>query len=276
MSTAKTYIGSVAARLSVEESSVKVTGDGATATIIYKGSRANLKAKAGNFSVGAAPPSDPDFAKLNFTSSAFEVASIDLTGGPGDTGRLTVTLPSPTYESSSSGGSTTNNVDWQLEWTLVERPLELHPAFASLFTSSEDIASIEKWKNLAPEQIAHKTAFEVPDSMDNPTEWTSLSALAQKFCGKLLKGISAYQVQVPVVRKTEYKTSGPSSQDGSSAGQRESPPRFHALRAAWLKTADSWAKTGLSRWEHRQEWTGFDSLDEDLYPTTTPSSTTSS
>jgi hypothetical protein len=68
------------------------------------------------------------------------------------------------------------------------------------------------------------------------------------------------------VRKTEYTVSGPGSGASSRCGRRDEPEKFDDLADAWLKTADSWSKTGNSRWEHRQEWSGFDSLDEDLYP----------
>ena len=111
-----------------------------------------------------------------------------------------------------------------------------------------------------------KTQFQVPNNLEKPTAWAPLTGNALKFCQKLAKGISAYQVQVPVVRKTETTVNGPGSNASSRCGMRDTPPKFSNLADAWLKTADSWTKTGSSKWEHCQEWSGFDSLDPDLYP----------
>lgn len=255
--------GNINARLSMEESFVDLADADATATLVYSGALAQLKAKASDFTVGETTSAVP--AELNISGGHFRVARVKLTGGPGGTGRLTVAL------ASSANGAVTvipteKAVDWQVEWTLVERPLEQHPTFAELFTSPGSLSAIEKWKNLPDKYIAQKSQFRVPDNIDDPSVWTPLSGNTKLFCEKLAKGISAYQVQVPVVRKTETTVSGPGLNASSKCGRRENPPKFDTLADDWLKTADSWSKTGSSRWEHLQEWTGFDSLDPDLYP----------
>lgn len=272
MSTAIKRIGRMAARLSYEDSNVKLADAAATATLVYIGRLAEVKATAAGFTVGNASNAVP--SALDISGEPWKVAGVEITGGPGGTGRLTVTLSSPTHAVASGGTPTEKNVDWSLEWTLVERALEQHPTFAPLFADSSAIADIEKWKNLPPENIAEKSQFRVPDNVDEPSTWYHLTGNVLKFCQKLAKGIAAYQVQVPVVRKTSHDVTGPVSASGdvSRCGQREDPPKFSDLATAWLKTADSWSKTGLSKWEHRQEWSGFDSLDPDLYPELPPSS----
>lgn len=283
MTTARTTKGSITARHSIEDCGIKIADSSASATLVYVGSLSNLKTTASTFIIGQSAPSNSIPTSLKITqilSAPFEVTSVELRGGPGGTGRLTIGLASPTY-TTEGASPTTNNVDWQLEWTLVERALKLHPTFAPLFdpeNNNYSFESIDKWECLPPEYATYKAQFKIPDRLDKPTTWTVLPALAKKYCEKLAKDMRAYTVQVPVVRKIEHKTSGPpsGSDSSSSCGQREAPERFATLRDAWLKTADSWSKTGLSRWEHRQEWSGFDSLDEDLYPTTTPTSTISS
>ena len=255
--------GNVAARLSMEESVVKLADASATATLVYRGDLAAVKATAAGFTVGNASNAVP--SALDISGDPFKVTGIEITGGPGGTGRLTVGL------SAAAGGSVTvlpteKAVDWQLEWTLVERPLEQHPDFADLFTSAATLGAIEKWKNIQDKYIDYKAQFKVPDDLENPTSWTALDGNALKFCQKLAKGITAYQVQVPVVRKTETTVNGPGLNASSKCGQCEDPPKFSDLATDWLKTADSWFKTGQSKWEHRQEWSGFDSLDPDLYP----------
>lgn len=266
MSSALSHIGSVAARFSPENSNIKIADGTGTASLVYLGALSNLKTQAAALTIGAAFGVPSDFG---ITNASFTVSSIELAGGPGNTGRLTVGVFSPSVEGSSGQQTSDQNVEWQLEWTLVERRIELHPTFAPLFDPTDGsfaLAAINKWKNLADEYADRKAAFEIPDNPENPTTWTALSGLARTFCEKLAKGIEAYQVQVPVVRKTLYRTFGPTSTDGSTCGQREDPPRFSGVAAAWLKTADSWTKSGQSKWEHRQEWSGFDSLDDDLYP----------
>lgn len=279
MSSALSHIGDISARCSLEASGVKDGGGEASATIVFLGSLSSLKTLAATFTIGANAPSGVIPSDLQITASAMKVASKELRGGPGGTGRLTIGLAS---ESSEDQEDPSNEGEWQVEWTLVERRLELHPTFAPLFdptsTSTYALASINLWKNIPDEYAANKAEFKIPDDLEHPTVWTALTGLALTFCQKLAKGIEAYQVQVPVVRKTMRKSSGPSNSNGSTCGQREDPPRFSGLATpgAWLKTADSWVKTGHSKWEHRQEWSGFDSLDPDIYPTGSSSSNDSS
>lgn len=256
--------GNLAARLSMEESGVKLADASATATLVYRGGLAELKTKAGDFTVGQTSSAVP--ANLNISGDTFKVTGIEMTGGAGGTGRLTVGLAAVS-NSSLTVLPTEKGVDWQVEWTLVEKSIEQHSDFAALFTDSSTFAKIETWKKLSDYgYISEKAQFTVPNDLDNPTIWTPLTGDALKFCQKLAKGIAAYQVQVPVVRKTETTVNGPGLNASSKCGRRQSPPKFADLADAWLKTADSWSKSGQSKWEHRQEWTGFDSLDPDLYP----------
>ncbi len=255
--------GNLAARLSMEESGVKLADASATATLVYRGDLAELKTKAGGFTVGQTSSAVP--ANLNISGDTFKVTGVEITGGAGGTGRLTVGL-SAVSNSSVTVLPTEKGVDWQLEWTLVERPLEQHPTFAPLFTNTDSFADIYTWKNIQDKHAYYKAQFKIPNDIENPTSWRSLTGDALKFCQKLAKGIAAYQVQVPVVRKIETTVSGPGSNASSRCGMRQDPPKFDNLANAWLKTADSWTKNGQSKWSHIQEWSGFDSLDEDLYP----------
>lgn len=265
MSTTRKTIGNIAARLSLEDSVVKLADASATATLVYKGDLAQLKATAAGFTVGLTSSAVP--SKLDISGGTYKVTGVEITGGPGGTGRLTVGLAAVS-NSAVTILPTEKGVDWQLDWTLVEKPLEQHPDFAALFTESSTYAKIETWKKLSDYgYITEKAQFTVSNDLDNPTVWSPLTGDALKFCQKLAKGISAYQVQVPVVRKIEFTVNGPGLNASSRCGMRQKPPKFDNLADAWLKTADSWAKNGQSRWEHRQEWSGFDSLDPDLYPT---------
>lgn len=263
MSTTRKTIGNIAARLSLEDSVVKLADASATATLVYKGDLAQLKATAAGFTVGR--PSNAVPSNLDISGDTYKVTGVEITGGPGGTGRLTVGLAAVS-NSAVTVLPTEKGVDWQLDWTLVEKPLEQHPYFAPLFTAAGTLVPIESWKKLEDKYIDYKYQFKVPNNLEKPTAWASLTGKALEFCQKLAKGIASYQVQVPVVRKTETTVNGPGTNASSRCGRRESPPKFSGLADAWLKTADSWTKTGSSKWEHCQEWSGFDSLDPDLYP----------
>jgi len=263
MSNARKTIGNLEARLSLENCVVKLADATATATLVYAGDLGKLKAKAGEFTVGQTSNAVP--SSLNISGDTFKVAGVEITGGPGGTGRLTVGLAAVS-NSAVTVQPTEKGVDWQIEWTLVERSLEQHPDFASLFTAHGTLLPIEAWKNIPPKYIDYKTQFKVPNNLEKPTAWAPLTGNALKFCQKLAMGIASYQVQVPVVRKTETTVNGPGSNASSRCGLRDTPPKFANLADAWLKTADSWSKNGQSRWEHLQEWSGFDSLDPDIYP----------
>lgn len=264
MSNARKPIGNIEARLSMEHCVVKLADASATATLVYSGDLAKLKAMAGTFTVGR--PSNAVPSNLDISGDTYKVTGVEITGGPGGTGRLTVGLAAVS-NSAVTVLPTEKGVDWQLDWTLVEKPLEQHPDFAALFTESSTYAKIETWKKLSDHgYITEKAQFTVPNDLGNPTIWAPLTGDALKFCQKLAKGISSYQVQVPVVRKTETTVSGPGLNASSRCGMRQAPPKFADLANAWLKTADSWSKNGQSKWEHVQAWSGFDSLDEDLYP----------
>lgn len=261
MTTNNIKKGFTGARLDPEASSVKFASHEASATIVYVGVLSSLKSYAANF------PATARFTvpeSLRITTAQMYVNSVELTGAPGGTGRLTINASAPDVDNDGSGSSS-NNVSWEVEWTLVERKLEDHPYFKELFTNATTLENIDKWRNIPPKYVNYKAQFKIPDDLEKPTTWTALTGKSLKFCQKLAKGTEAYTIQVPVVRRITQK-SGSSSISSNKCGKRDTPPRFDNLAAVWLKTADSWAKNGLSRWEHREEWSGFDSLDEDLYP----------
>lgn len=91
-----------------------------------------------------------------------------------------------------------------------------------------------------------------------------LVPLAVSFFDKCEKGNDQYAMSRPVVRRTRRSrstlTPGP-------LNIRQTPPAFASLATVWKKTADRVTRTGRQHtWEQFEEWTGFDSLDTDLYP----------
>ena len=78
----------------------------------------------------------------------------------------------------------------------------------------------------------------------------------------------------PVLRRTQLRRGNVS---GASAGRIEDPPvDFGTLPRqstgsdfVWFKTADRSVRAGKhGKWQRIEEWTGFDTVDTDLYPGT--------
>ena len=112
--------------------------------------------------------------------------------------------------------------------------------------------------------VAVKEGGADPSDDDDWVELSDLSETAQKYAEKIAKGIEEFMVQVPVYRKTST-----TSDIGNSSGvwARSSPGGHAPSGYVWLKTADNYHRdTKHGRWTHSEEWTGFASLDSDLYP----------
>jgi hypothetical protein len=199
------------------------------------------------------------------------VLSTKLVKNRGGTGTLSIYLGDGdvTGEGIATAEDRTETVE--LDYTLMEKPLENHPLFAALFAGTGYLI-VKRWESIPAEAIMRKTAFEVPktDSADPAVDadWEAITdELALLYCQKRLKGIESYFLQVPVVRKTSVLKKAATA---SKCGQRDTPPDFAAVQDVWLKTADKMRRTGAKgAWERMEEWTGFDELDEDLYPTPT-------
>jgi hypothetical protein len=160
-------------------------------------------------------------------------------------GELTVTV---TRDFEADGGGSTAGVDgeitYELEWTVVSRPLLEHPEFrtgtyALTATDGEEIAT---WQNA-------KTS----------TNRTALSAAAEKYAKAVDLGIDTYDDYAPILSKTTTYTNGPPS--SSSAGEKDS----NALTGfpngpsgyEWIKSADRAVKAGKkNKWDRTEQWLG--------------------
>jgi hypothetical protein len=258
-----TVRGNIAPRI-VAGSEISLSVDGDSGVVQLKGGYAALLA------VRPAKGSVYEYQEVDFI-----VLSTKLRLERAGCGVLSIVLGDITKSGSGSPNLLEDpNVTIEIDYTLIEKPLETNPFFNDLFrgAATDQLKALRKWESIGDDAIDLKIDLKYPLAADSdpsvPEDWAALPELAAKFATKKLAGIEAYFKQVPVVRKT---TVIPAPISTSSAGQRENPPDFTGEGIAWLKTADKViSRKQKGAWERIEEWTGFESLDEELYPDPSP------
>lgn len=242
----------------VEGSETVLSVDGNSGTAIYRGLYTDLL---------AARPSKG--SELTFEGIEFIVLSSKVRRDRGELGTLTIALGDPN-KSGGGEGEDEPGVIIELDFSLVEKLLESHPIFDSIFRSggSSDLQDIQVWDGMGAEYARRRARLQIPKTEnpdpDDDADWQDLSEGAAKYAAKKLSGTDSYVMQVPIVRRTSTLKTPTSS---SSAGERDVPPKFSDAADVWLKTADKMISTKkFGAWERIEEWSGFDSLDDDLYP----------
>ena len=252
----------------VEGTEITLSVDGDSATAIYRGEYIKLR---------DARPKKGEIMKVVSEYGEWEplrVVSTKLRRDRAGLGTLTVNLAEPRKSGIGNPNKpkppgednqpTDPNIVVEVNYTIIEKPLKKHPMFKSLGT--ENWVRIASWMDIPIENWEHRMAYEIPFKHPNTGNilWVNLGGLEITYCKKIAAGIEAYYLQVPVVRQTTTQEEAPTT---SLAGKRDSPPVFEEAAPAWLKTADSAIqRSQLGAWERVEEWTGFDELDDDLYP----------
>ncbi len=251
--------GNVQPRIA-EGTTIVLSVDGDSGTVIKKGTYASLLA--------GRPAKSSEYEHEGVT---FLVTSTTLRREKGGLGTLTINL----FDRYKSGSGNPNilenpNETVELDYTLIEKAIENHPLFKELMQMGAARSAYRKWYGL-PDSDPNKELLRYPivsnpnpendgDYDHLPTEPPAIRQLADLKLG----GIEAYFLQVPVVRKTTVLATAPNS---SSAGQRDNPPEFSSVSAVWLKTADKVSRSGKrGAWQRTEEWTGFDDLNDLIYP----------
>ena len=282
--TALHLVGSSAARTTNSE--LERTDTGFEATVTIEGSIDSLKTAAtGTYKLGA--------SLTVLGVSNLEITKSRLETKPGGIGVLTVTASSerktdangdevaPSSDSGQGGGggndTPENNFHMEVDFSTITRPISQHSTFAAM--DDADWEAIRRWQSLESNSAysGRYSAFQTPTaaaaakdggpSVSDDNDWEDLaddySEEAAKYAELVSKGVEEYMVVVPVVRKTSVG----GSVSASRVGQRNDPPQFSNLAGAWLKTADRWTRDSKrGKWTHAEEWTGFESLDDTLYP----------
>lgn len=295
-STALVTKGNMAARET--NHALEETEDGYTGTFEIVGSLANVKTAGGRAAAYDATTGELTTVggKVGTSVKVFgktlQITKTELSAERGGTGKLKVTAAAEkkTEVDDPENPGQTVEVDsyrFEIDFSLQGKSLETLSRnghdYAAMFETPASAAckALRRWKNIKSEEkyFARWAALEAPteeaankEGSADPaidSDWetlSSVSALAAEYAGKVANGVEEYLVQVPVVRKVTTTRNAPHA---STAGQRENLPSGAPTITgvgAWLKTGDSWTKdTKHGKWTRTEEWTGFASLDEDLY-----------
>jgi hypothetical protein len=181
------------------------------------------------------------------------VRSATLDPMPGGMARLTVEIDD--IVAGGGGGGSGNDPVYELDWTRVDKDLRSHPKFNTggiyALTNSEK-AEVDK---------------AIKGDAAAPTTGNKLQLYQ-----RLLKGVVAYPVGVPVARSTTYTITRPTA---TGTWIRGTPPALCGAPAnnpqsgaayTYVKTADRIIKRS-GGFERVQEWSGFEDADELIYPT---------
>lgn len=159
-------------------------------------------------------------------------------------GELTVSVEyALTVDGSDFGfeSGTKTGVVYEIDWTVIGRPLIEHPVFRSggrLALSSVDLTNIAEWEK------------------DRGGIWVGEENV-DKYIEGVLQGIESWDDFAPVLTKTTSYTGGPPPT--SEAGQKDNPAGFPNIPTGyeWIKSADRSLRTGArDKWDRTEQWLG--------------------
>ena len=253
-----------------------VTETQATATVTLKGALSKVTTVMGStYKVGS---------KMTVLgTSELEITQLDLEREDGGIGRLTVTASKGLdKDKDDDGGDQQPEKSYhvELDFTTVTKPLSGHPEYGSKI-SAADWEAIRRWESLKGESryAGRYAAFESPTTAaaqkeDGPDpslagDWAGLAGRAKDYAEHLARGVTEYMVQVPVVRRTKqekFNENDTISKVGKKVSSDDVPKPFRSTADVWMKTADRWSRDSKhGYYNHYEEWSGFDELDEVLY-----------
>ena len=253
--------------------------DGATLVLTYQGARDQATAWVRAHKVGN------KFSGWGRTLPAKNIAASILPGGLAE---IVVTCAEGDATGGGGSGQSTANEVVSIDYTLVAHPIETHPKFAALRKSRlEQYTKFRRWAAIPDDPVfaAVKAAFQTPSAAgldavaadennttglpdpDTGRYWETLGGDALALAKLKDKGIDDYLVVVPVVRRTTTAVSCGSRDTSCGKRAKDVPSRFAGCAKAWLKTVSRWSRSARTgRWTHEEEWSGFEELDETLYP----------
>jgi hypothetical protein len=161
---------------------------------------------------------------------------------------------------------------YEIEWTQLEKPIEQHPVFKTLFPDPDGVIEF------TPDQVTALTNFRAWENAgDARTAQDAYNLLTtgapgfQQLAQRKMRGQSTYLLFAPVARITTLaRNVTQANQCGviftSIAGFPQLPQLTGGQSYIWLATADRSTRTGTSgKWQRVQEWTGADEWDGVLY-----------
>lgn len=158
-------------------------------------------------------------------------------------------------------------VNYELEWIAVSKPLIQHDQYQPGGTKAltpADITKINKWEEMPDSTLKAQYKFYSKDYADwDGTTTETLTGNAKHYAYGKLIGIDTFDLFAPVIRKSiTYKNGLPSV--AKDAGEKDQPDfgvNTQPSGYEWIKTADSFQKTGKqNEWVRNEEWLGSDKV----------------
>lgn len=182
----------------------------------------------------------------DFTVRTIEIVPVDVS----ERGRMTIRL------SDTSGRSSVEIIppdpphqdgDEVIEygWLSIDKDIRYHPWFQDLTLQERE---------------------EIDEALGSNEPNTSEFSLRQEgLYEKLRRGQESYVLYAPVVSRVSYSLAQPNI---AEVGQLTSPPGNVGGGWDWMKTNDGAVRRGGegALWERREEWTGAEEWDPDIYP----------
>ena len=249
--TSPVWIGSVDLQESPDSPQISLSKEGLVYTKIYSGPWSAI--------VSAMPQ------RLSTVTGVPNYLVVDTAAakpGYGGTGTLTITC----CESPSPGIGDVSVPIEEIEWVEVQRPLLSHKMFQSGGVNElddGDLSDIIAWQN--QEKPSERKAFRFPNpNADGDPDPDTLSANAQVYAKKWLRGQELYNEYAPVYRSTLTLPTPPPTGGcgiiGDPATTATTVPPYYK----WLKSADRLARRSRT-YERIQEWLGAWWWDDDIY-----------
>jgi hypothetical protein len=191
------------------------------------------------------------------------ITSVKVTRKAGGLGRLTLRFEWKLDTGTPPPAGQTQEVDW-IE---TDRDLLQHPRYqtgGAKPLTNDDVVQLKMWEDEPNWSIRKQFKYREDTSKKNDPQLT-LSANAQDYAKKKLRGQDTYHVFSPVVKRTT-KVSTPFQ--GTELGKKlSSLPSGLVCPAGWvwMKMADRSIRSGAGKWERSEEWSGYTYIDPDLY-----------
>lgn len=244
--TAVINIGNVANR-ELPESGEITTTDQQVATLIFGGLYSALKAVI------------PTKGDIYEDYPGLGVNSSQLSRKSGNLGELRITLAESSFNYFLLSGGAVLKDRTEFNWQQVEKSLLVHPYISKDIDRAKITEEIKLWKN-GESILRAQYKYKAADKTEQTLYGKSL-AVAEK----MLKGIESYVIYAPVILRIREYQGKPidTTKCGFLATLTGLPTEIGAYK--FLKTADNLSEQDNDLWVRREEWTGGDEIDADLY-----------
>lgn len=196
-------------------------------------------------------------------STGLMITNVKVTRRAGGLGKLTLRLEWKLDTGKPPPAGQTQELDWvETDVDLLKNP-RYQPGGAK-YLDDDAVVALKCWEDEPNWKL--KKAFKYREDTSKPNaEQKTLTAPAQDYAKKKLRGQDSYRVYLPVVKRTT-KISTPIS--GNQCGRKLSElPAGLPCPAGyqWMKSADRSIRSGSGKWERSEEWQSAFTWDDDLY-----------